>query len=174
MSARKLMMEELKSIIEVYPPFQQKLKFLKSIGQGYSISLTRDVTSDSTKETDSTAETRSVGMLNEAASASTFPNQSHNSELTILDDFPKTVGWNLEPGSSPTTVDFHPIQQNLLLDLLLNSNWIVKMMIQSKDESWRSKSEDSSSGRLLHDIEEISKALYLQKNPPKALILPSD
>ncbi|KAM7462176.1 hypothetical protein LguiA_030297 [Lonicera macranthoides] len=59
-------------------------------------------------------------------------------------------------------------------DLLLNSNWIVKMMIQSKDESWRSKSEDSSSGRLLHDIEEISKALYLQKNPPKALILPSD
>ncbi|KAM7466237.1 hypothetical protein LguiB_013799 [Lonicera macranthoides] len=50
-----------------------------------------DVTSDSTKETDSTAETRSVGMLNE------------------------TVGWNLEPGSSPTTVDFHPIQQNLLL-----------------------------------------------------------
>ncbi|KAM7462197.1 hypothetical protein LguiA_030318 [Lonicera macranthoides] len=114
MSARKLMMEELKSIIEVYPPFQQKLKFLKSIGQGYSISLTRDVTSDSTKETDSTAETRSVGMLNEAASASTFPNQSHNSELTILDDFPKTVGWNLEPGSSPTTVDFHPIQQNLL------------------------------------------------------------
>ncbi|KAM7510787.1 hypothetical protein LguiB_009662 [Lonicera macranthoides] len=48
------------------------------------------------------------------------------------------------------------------------------MMMQSKDESWRSRSEDSSSGRLLHDIEEISKALYLQKKPPKALISPSD
>lgn len=48
------------------------------------------------------------------------------------------------------------------------------MMMQSKDESWRSRSEDSSSGRLLRDIEEISKALYLQKNPPKALIPPSD
>ncbi|KAM7490054.1 hypothetical protein LguiA_032975 [Lonicera macranthoides] len=200
LSARKLMMEELRSIIEAYPPFQQKLKFPEinksrlrrlinqslnwqhinctypqpdpemktlfidhqcqppDLSHGQSIEkipspskdtstlvsplsgtstfnpsctealstisdgalnpgfLTNpDVTSDSIKETDSVAETRSVGMLNEVASASTFPNQNHNSELTITDDFPKTVGWNLEPGSSPTTMDFHPIQQSLLL-----------------------------------------------------------
>ncbi|KAM7462172.1 hypothetical protein LguiA_030293 [Lonicera macranthoides] len=220
MSARKLMMEELQSIIEAYPPFQQKLKFpeinrsrlrhlinqslnlqhinciyprtdpeMKTLfidhqcqlpdhshGQStknnalpskdtsalvspfsgtsnFNPSRTEtlspisdgvlnpqfltnpDVTSDSTKETVSTAETRSVGMLNEAASASTFPNQSHNSELTILDDFPKTVGWNLEPGSSPTTVDFHPIQHNLLLGVAYSKHIVHLYSYHSDDNN---------------------------------------
>lgn len=33
----------------------------------------------------------------------------------IIDEFPKTVARTLNQGSVPTSMDFHPIQQTLLL-----------------------------------------------------------
>lgn len=40
--------------------------------------------------------------------------------------------------------------------------------------SWKTSSGDQNGGRLLDDIEEISKALYVHKNPQKALTLQAD
>ncbi|CAN4076756.1 unnamed protein product [Withania somnifera] len=40
--------------------------------------------------------------------------------------------------------------------------------------SWKSSSVNQNGGRLLHDIEEISKALYVQKTPHKALTFQAD
>ncbi|XP_019161914.1 PREDICTED: protein PLASTID MOVEMENT IMPAIRED 1-RELATED 1-like isoform X2 [Ipomoea nil] len=45
--------------------------------------------------------------------------------------------------------------------------------MSSKFGSGKSGGGDRSGGRLLRDIEEISKALYVHKTPPKALVSPS-
>ncbi|XP_052209421.1 protein PLASTID MOVEMENT IMPAIRED 1-RELATED 2-like [Diospyros lotus] len=47
-------------------------------------------------------------------------------------------------------------------------------MMLSKPESRKSNGGQMSQGQLLHDIEEISRALYLHKTPRKTLIAPSN
>lgn len=44
-----------------------------------------------------------------------FPGHSHSQAFTAPDDLPKTVIRTLTQGSSPMSMDFHPVQQTLLL-----------------------------------------------------------
>lgn len=46
-----------------------------------------------------------------------FPghSSSHSQAFNAPDDLPKTVARTLNQGSSPMSMDFHPIQQTLLL-----------------------------------------------------------
>ncbi|KAG6426063.1 hypothetical protein SASPL_110277 [Salvia splendens] len=44
-----------------------------------------------------------------------FPGHAHSQAFNATDDLPKTVARTLNQGSSPMSMDFHPIQQNLLL-----------------------------------------------------------
>ncbi|XP_038988989.1 protein TPR3 [Phoenix dactylifera] len=44
----------------------------------------------------------------------TYP-QNHSQAMYMLDDLPKTVARTLSQGSTPMSMDFHPIQQTLLL-----------------------------------------------------------
>lgn len=50
---------------------------------------------------------------------STFPGHGHGQSFNAPDDLPKTVTRTLTQGSSPMSMDFHPVQQSLLLGLLL-------------------------------------------------------
>ncbi|PON89861.1 Topless-related protein [Trema orientale] len=43
------------------------------------------------------------------------PGQSNNTLFNPTDEFPKTVARTLKQGSVPTSMDFHPVQQTLLL-----------------------------------------------------------
>ncbi|XP_010250287.1 PREDICTED: protein TOPLESS-like isoform X1 [Nelumbo nucifera] len=45
----------------------------------------------------------------------TYPGQSHSQAFNIPDDLPKTVARTLTQGSCPMSMDFHPVQQTLLL-----------------------------------------------------------
>lgn len=51
----------------------------------------------------------------------TFPGQAHGHNQTFKapDDLPKTVARTLSQGSSPMSMDFHPIKQTLLLGVFL-------------------------------------------------------
>lgn len=49
----------------------------------------------------------------------TFPGHSHSQAFNAPDDLPKTVVRILNQGSSPMSMDFHPLQQTLLLGLFL-------------------------------------------------------
>ncbi|CAI9113928.1 OLC1v1014633C2 [Oldenlandia corymbosa var. corymbosa] len=44
-----------------------------------------------------------------------FSGHGHNQAFSVPDDLPKTVARTLNQGSSPMSMDFHPIQQTLLL-----------------------------------------------------------
>lgn len=48
----------------------------------------------------------------------TYP-QSHSQAMVTPDDLPKTVARALIQGSAPMSMDFHPIQQTILLGELL-------------------------------------------------------
>ncbi|KAF8400581.1 hypothetical protein HHK36_013880 [Tetracentron sinense] len=45
----------------------------------------------------------------------TYPGQSHSQAFNTPDDLPKNVARMLNQGSSPMSMDFHPLQQTLLL-----------------------------------------------------------
>ncbi|KAF4387713.1 hypothetical protein G4B88_004040 [Cannabis sativa] len=45
----------------------------------------------------------------------TFPGHGHSQAFNAPDDLPKTVTRTLNQGSSPMSMDFHPVQQTLLL-----------------------------------------------------------
>ncbi|CAN6450976.1 unnamed protein product [Victoria cruziana] len=45
----------------------------------------------------------------------TYPSQAHTQNLYSTDDLPKTVARSLSQGSCVTSMDFHPIQQTVLL-----------------------------------------------------------
>lgn len=45
----------------------------------------------------------------------TNPGQSHSMLFNLTDELPKTVARTLNQGSIPTSMDFHPVQQTLLL-----------------------------------------------------------
>ncbi|KAK6153757.1 hypothetical protein DH2020_013396 [Rehmannia glutinosa] len=64
--------------------------------------------------------TRTLGISDEATLPVnvlplSFPGHAHSQSSNALDDFPKTVARTLNQGSSPMSMDFHPIQQTLLL-----------------------------------------------------------
>lgn len=46
-----------------------------------------------------------------------FPGHGHGQAFNAPDDLPKTVARTLNQGSSPMSMDFHPVQQTLLLGL---------------------------------------------------------
>jgi hypothetical protein len=48
-----------------------------------------------------------------------YPGQSHAHSLYSSDDLPKAVVVNLNQGSAVKSMDFHPVQQILLLGKLL-------------------------------------------------------
>ena len=50
----------------------------------------------------------------QATSAVTNPGRSHNS-VSMLNDLPKTVARTLNEETSPMSMDFHPVQQTVLL-----------------------------------------------------------
>ena len=47
----------------------------------------------------------------------TNPGQSNNAFFNPADELPKTVARTLNQGSVPTSMDFHPVQQTLILGL---------------------------------------------------------
>ncbi|KAM7480314.1 hypothetical protein LguiA_028527 [Lonicera macranthoides] len=64
--------------------------------------------------------TRPMGISDEISlpvnvMAMSFPGHSHGQAFNPPDDLPKTVARTLNQGSSPMSMDFHPIQQTLLL-----------------------------------------------------------
>lgn len=48
----------------------------------------------------------------------TYPGQSHAHAVYSSDDLPKNVVVSLNQGSAVKSMDFHPLQQSLLLGLL--------------------------------------------------------
>jgi hypothetical protein len=46
-----------------------------------------------------------------------FPGHGHGQAFNAPDDLPKNVLRTLNQGSSPMSMDFHPVQQTLLLGL---------------------------------------------------------
>lgn len=48
-----------------------------------------------------------------------FPNQSHGQSSYSSDDLPRSVVMTLSPGSAVKSMDFHPVQQIILLGKLL-------------------------------------------------------
>ncbi|XP_052209543.1 protein TOPLESS-like [Diospyros lotus] len=67
------------------------------------------------QNSDCESETRFSGPLNEVASAATFTSQTNSQVFNNHDSVPNVVHQVLTEGSPPTSMDFHPIQQNLLL-----------------------------------------------------------
>ncbi|CAL5358908.1 protein TOPLESS-like isoform X1 [Camellia sinensis] len=61
------------------------------------------------------SETKSFRTSDEWVSARIVPGQPHSPVFNNHDDLPKTVQRVLTEASSPTSIDFHPVQQNLLL-----------------------------------------------------------
>uniref|UniRef100_A0A7N0ZUU0 CTLH domain-containing protein n=1 Tax=Kalanchoe fedtschenkoi TaxID=63787 RepID=A0A7N0ZUU0_KALFE len=64
--------------------------------------------------------TRPVGITDEVnlpvnSMPVPFPGHGHSQVFIAPDDMPKTVARNLNQGSSPKSMDFHPVQQTLLL-----------------------------------------------------------
>jgi len=52
--------------------------------------------------------------------SATFPGHGqHSQAFNTPDDIPKAVVRTLNQGSAPMSMDFHPVQQSLLLGLLL-------------------------------------------------------
>lgn len=47
-----------------------------------------------------------------------FSGHGHTQAFSAPDDLPKNVARNLNQGSSPMSMDFHPVQQTLLLGKL--------------------------------------------------------
>ncbi|KAL0354840.1 UNVERIFIED_CONTAM: protein TOPLESS [Sesamum radiatum] len=54
-----------------------------------------------------------------------FPGHAHSQTFSAPDDLPKTVARTLNQGSSPMSMDFHPIQQTLLLVGTNGRSWFV-------------------------------------------------
>lgn len=50
----------------------------------------------------------------------TFPGHGHSQAFNAPDDLPKTPTRTLNQGSSPMSMDFHPVQHTLLLGLSFN------------------------------------------------------
>ena len=62
-----------------------------------------------------------------------FPGHGiHSQALNAPDDLPKTVARTLNPGSSPMSMDFHPIQQTLLLGKVYLDHQIYKVKLLLK------------------------------------------
>lgn len=55
----------------------------------------------------------------------TFPGHGHGQALNAPDDLPKNVTRTLNQGSSPMSMDFHPLQQTLLLGLYFYSSSLI-------------------------------------------------
>lgn len=73
-----------------------------------------------------TKRTRPMGITDEVnlpvnVLSASFPGHGHSQAFNAPDDLPlpKTVMRNLIQGSSPMSMDFHPVQQSLLLGWLL-------------------------------------------------------
>ena len=48
-----------------------------------------------------------------------FPGHGHSQAFSLPDDLPKTVARTVNQGSSPMSMDFHPVQLTLLLGAFL-------------------------------------------------------
>uniref|UniRef100_A0A2N9EEB4 CTLH domain-containing protein n=1 Tax=Fagus sylvatica TaxID=28930 RepID=A0A2N9EEB4_FAGSY len=66
-------------------------------------------------DTDDMSKTRYSGGSDRMMLPVTNPGQSHSMMFNPTDELPKTVARTLNQGSVPTSMDFHPIQQTLLL-----------------------------------------------------------
>lgn len=66
---------------------------------------------------------------------SIYPGQSHAHSMYSADDLPKTVMANLNQGSAVKSMDFHPLQQTLLLGLItfptLSRHLLVRISVRS-------------------------------------------
>ncbi|OIW03867.1 hypothetical protein TanjilG_30143 [Lupinus angustifolius] len=76
--------------------------------------------------------TRPMGLSDEVnlpinVLSGTFPGHGHghSQAFNAPDDFPKTVMRTLNQGSSPMSMDFHPVQQTLLLDPGVSVNRVI-------------------------------------------------
>lgn len=56
-----------------------------------------------------------------------FPGHSHSQAFNAPDDLPKNVARTLNQGSSPMSMDFHPIHQNILLGLLFGRSFFFSL-----------------------------------------------
>lgn len=78
--------------------------------------------------------------------------QSQSQAFNPSDDLPKTVARTLNQGSSPMSMDFHPIQQTLLLGTLVNRILLIfTFFILKNTDLWFDKS-GASVGTNVGDI----------------------
>lgn len=67
------------------------------------------------KDSESLSKTGTLETLDEVTSGFTYPGQGQSSVFRLPDDFPKLVQKTLNEGSSPVSMDFHPVQSTLLI-----------------------------------------------------------
>ncbi|KAK1324085.1 Topless-related protein 1 [Acorus calamus] len=140
-SARAIMLVELKKLIEANPLFRDKLQFpgLKSsrlrtlINQSGCSVIAAILKHPRTPTTNSAVDypsadsdhvskrTRPINISDEVNNLPvnilpiTYPGQNHTQPMHSPDDLPKNVARTLSQGSTPMSMDFHPVQQTVLL-----------------------------------------------------------
>ncbi|KAA8529705.1 hypothetical protein F0562_034195 [Nyssa sinensis] len=87
----------------------------KSMGIGHIEGPTAYNVADITGTQDSIVVNMPVNILYVS-----FPSYAHSQAFNAPDDLPKTVAWTLNQGSTSISMDFHPLQQTLLLVYILH------------------------------------------------------
>ncbi|KAJ8534956.1 hypothetical protein K7X08_016684 [Anisodus acutangulus] len=100
-----------KTIPVAKPAFQQMFSN-SSIVTDDMVSAT---TSEAVQHSGNLHNVSSKGGMNEKVLSTTAPCQNQDASSNLSDDFPKAVERVLNIGYCPTTMDFHPIQQTLLI-----------------------------------------------------------
>ncbi|GAY59106.1 hypothetical protein CUMW_192050 [Citrus unshiu] len=129
-SARSIMLVELKKLIEANPLFRDKLQFpnlknsrLRTLINQSILVLVNGYTVQGMSTDHLSKRTRPIGISDEInlpvnVLPVSFTGHSHSHShvsFSAPEDLPKTVTRTLNQGSSPMSMDFHPVQQTLLL-----------------------------------------------------------
>nr|XP_016500037.1 PREDICTED: topless-related protein 1-like [Nicotiana tabacum]XP_016500038.1 PREDICTED: topless-related protein 1-like [Nicotiana tabacum]XP_016500039.1 PREDICTED: topless-related protein 1-like [Nicotiana tabacum] len=101
-----------KTLSDAEPAFPQLLTSNSSIVTDDMVSAT---TSKAVQDSGNLYDVSSTRNMNEKVLATGVTCQKQAVSSSLSDDFPKAVRRVLNIGSSPTTMDFHPVQQTLLI-----------------------------------------------------------
>ncbi|KAG6425315.1 hypothetical protein SASPL_115743 [Salvia splendens] len=94
------------------PPIPASLKHPRTPPTNSSVDFLAGDSEHPSKRTRPLGNDEVVGYVNRPVS---FPGHAHSQTFNAPDDLPKTVARTLNQGSSPMSMDFHPIQKTLLL-----------------------------------------------------------
>ncbi|MCD9639571.1 WD domain protein [Datura stramonium] len=123
-----------KTISAAKPAFRQMLSN-SLIASDDMISAT---TSMAVPDSGNLYDVSSTGDMNEKVLSKTVPCQNQDTSSNRYDDFPKAVERVLNIGYSPTTMDFHPVQQTLLI--VGDSHGVIELWdVSSKEKLFSRK-----------------------------------